>query len=271
MLYLHTTVVDSQAMSLNTVMDSESGPDIIHPGSERQAGHEERHNKNGDIIRDLIIGFADGLTVPFALTAGLSSLGSSRLVVIGGLAELCSGAISMGLGAYLAAVTDRDHYIAEEKRERVEVLTRPEDEKEEIYVILEGYGISREASKPVVVTLESNPDKWIEFMMAFELKLEKPNVSRAWVSAATMGVAYFIGGLIPMIPYFAITDVTHALFISIGITIVILLCFGFSKNYFTVKSKRSGIHGALQTLLIGVLAAGTSYGIVRALDSKDSL
>lgn len=173
----------------------------------------ERHSEFGAVVRDAIIGFADGMTVPFALTAGLSSLGSSKLVIVGGLAELFSGSISMGLGAYLAAVTDRDHYKSEEAREREEVFTKPAAEKEEVHEILADYGISREASQAVVDCLAQNIDQWIrvstrlvfisiarrvshidaQFMMDFELRLEKPNVSRAWISAATMGFSYFIG------------------------------------------------------------------------------
>lgn len=144
------------------------------------------------------------------LTYKPTSLGSSKLVIVGGLAELFSGAISMGLGAYLAAVTERDHYTSEEKRERDEVCNKPDDEKEEIYEIMARYGITREATKPVVDDLARNPEEWIkasagrifqgrtwltrvQFMMDFELKLEQPNVSRAWISAGTMGLAYFLG------------------------------------------------------------------------------
>ncbi|KAL1980960.1 hypothetical protein VTN96DRAFT_3300 [Rasamsonia emersonii] len=229
----------------------------------------EQHSSAGDIVRDIIIGFSDGLTVPFALTAGLSSLGSSKLVIIGGLAELFSGSISMGLGAYLAAVTERDRYHSEEKRERDEVATKPEAEKEEIYEVFDQYGIGREASRGVVESLVQDEESWVRFMMDFELRLEKPNVSRAWISGITMGVAYFIGGLLPMIPYFIITRVNIALFVSIGITFVVLLVFGYIKNYVTIKTKRAGVYGALQTLFIGALAAGASYGIVRGIDQSN--
>ncbi|KAH8690840.1 Ccc1 family [Talaromyces proteolyticus] len=229
----------------------------------------ERHSDAGDVVRDVIIGFADGLTVPFALTAGLSSLGSSKLVIVGGLAELFSGAISMGLGAYLACVTDRDHYNNEIKRERGEVSEKPEEEKEEIFDIFASYGISRAASQGVVDCLVLNEDNWIRFMMDFELRLEKPNVSRAWISAATMGFSYFMGGLLPMIPYFAMHNVTHALFVSIGVTFVILIAFGFIKNYIIIKTKRSGFYGAMQTLFVGTLAAATSYGIVYGIDHSN--
>jgi len=144
----------------------------------RQKAHHaaEKHSNSGEVIRDVIIGFADGLTVPFALTAGLSSLGSAKLVIIGGLAELFSGAISMGLGAYLAAVTDRDHYISEEKREREEVATKPEAEKEEIYEILEGYGIGREASGMVVKDLLLDNESWIRVCPPLPL-VDEPGVS----------------------------------------------------------------------------------------------
>lgn len=217
-------------------------------------------------------------------------------MIIGGLAELFSGAISMGLGAYLAAVTDRDHYFSEERREREEVVQKPEAEKEECREVLEKYGVSREAAAMVVKDLCKDHDMWVKFMMDFELRLEKPDVNRAWISAATMGVAYFIGlshpvlfgylplldcsirlvaesgflgGLIPMIPYFAMQNVTHALFVSIGITVVILLGFGYIKNWVTVRTKRSAAYGALQTLFVGALAAGASYGIVKAIDSTN--
>jgi len=246
---------------------SELYPTIKRPRSSRSDSHQEHHTDHGEITRDIIIGFADGLTVPFALTAGLSSLGSSRLVIIGGLAELFSGSISMGLGAYLAAVTERDHYFAEEKREKDEVAQRPEDEKQEIHEILERYGIGRDARDLVVQDLVRSPTYWVQFMMDFELKLEKPNVSRAWISAGTMGAAYFIGGLVPMIPYFAVKNVTYALFISISITVCILLAFGYVKDWVTVRSKRAGFRGAIQTLSVGVIAAGASYGIVKAIDS----
>jgi predicted membrane protein (TIGR00267 family) len=141
-------------------------------------------------------------------------------------------------------------------------------EREEIYDLLQRYNISRAAATPLVDELCRSPEQWVRFMMDFELRLDKPNVSRAWVSAATMGVSYFLGGLVPMLPYFAMTDVTSALFVSIAITMVILLAFGYTKSWITLKSNRLAVWGAFHTLLIGTLAAATSYGIVRAIDSK---
>ncbi|KAH6637188.1 VIT family-domain-containing protein [Chaetomium tenue] len=233
--------------------------------------HIETHTGQYDaILRDVIIGFSDGLTVPFALTAGLSSLGNSKIVIMGGLAELCSGMISMGLGAYLAADTERQHWEAEYARESAEVDTMPAMERAEIHDILAGYGISRAASEPLVRELTVSKEQWVRFMMEFELRLPEPDAGRAWVSAATMGLSYFVGGLIPMLPYFFLERTDYALLVSCAITVVILLVFGFLKNWVAIRTRKAGVWGAMQTLVVGVLAAGTSYGIVRALDNAGS-
>ncbi|RSL53790.1 hypothetical protein CEP51_014827 [Fusarium floridanum] len=245
-------------------------PYDVRPLHPQQCKHEECHLDYSDILRDIIIGFSDGLTVPFALTAGLSSLGSAKVVIIAGLAELFSGMISMGLGAYLAAVTERDAYHSQEGKKTFAVQNRPADERTGVYDVLEKYSVSRGAAAPLVDELCKNPQEWVRFMMDFELKLEKPNVHRAWISAVTMGLSYFIGGLIPMIPYFVMDRVREALFVSIGITVAVLLVFGYVKNYVAIRNHRAGVWGAVQTLVIGMLAAGTSYAIVRGLDSKDA-
>ncbi|WPH00666.1 Hypothetical protein R9X50_00349600 [Acrodontium crateriforme] len=229
--------------------------------------HPEQHTQHGELIRDCIIGFADGLTVPFALTAGLSSLGSSKLVVVGGLAEIFAGAISMGLGAYLAAVTEKKHYDVEEAREWDEVHHRPQDEEREIYDILGRYGISQADSQGVVQGLKQDKRMWVQFMMDFELKLSRPADKGAWVEGLVMGLSYMLGGILPMIPYFAFDNTNHALFTSIGVTVVILLIFGYFKAIFTGTTRRDAYWSALQTLLIGVLAAGVSYGIIKGIDS----
>ncbi|KAI9719768.1 MAG: hypothetical protein M1812_003256 [Candelaria pacifica] len=229
--------------------------------------HKEEHSKHGEVVHDFIIGFADGLTVPFALTAGLSSLGSARVVQLAGMAELVAGSLSMGLGAYLAASTDADKYAAEEAREYREIVAVPEEEKEEIYEVLGEYMVSRRAIKPFVDGLVKNKDMWVKFMMDFELCLPKPNTSRAWISGVTMGSAYFLGGIIPLIPYFATHHVNKALFISIGVTVVILLGFGYIKAILSGCSKVIGIKSALHTLIVGALAAGASYGIVKGINT----
>ena len=251
-----------------------SEPDIERPGFRRYSDSESTvvtlHNEPlidyNDILRDVIIGFSDGLTVPFALTAGLSSLGSTKLVIIGGLAELFSGMISMGLGAYLAAVTERDHHTSQEGRQAREIKCKPQEQKDEIYRILGKYCISRTSAMPMVEELCKDSAHWARFMMDFVLRLDRPNVHRAWISAVTMGLSYFIGGLIPMIPYFIMDKVGEALWVSIAVTVIILLAFGYVKNYVAIRNHRAGVWGALQTLVIGMLAAGTSYAIVRALD-----
>ncbi|KAK3317492.1 VIT family-domain-containing protein [Cercophora scortea] len=247
-------------------------PLLLRPGllsrvTSSAPAHIEKHTSNHDaVLRDLIIGFSDGLTVPFALTAGLSSLGSTKLVIMGGLAELFSGMISMGLGAYLAGVTERQHWEAEHAREVWEVDNVPDMERSEIYDILAGYGVSRDAATPMVRELCADKKRWVDFMMDFELRLPEPDVSRAWISALTMGLSYFVGGLVPMIPYFVMKTAMQALAVSVAITAVILVVFGFMKNWVTIRTRRAGLWGALETLCIGAAAAGTSYLIVRLLD-----
>lgn len=231
----------------------------------------EPHSKHGQYYHDFILGFADGLTVPFALTAGLSSLGSTKLVVIGGLAELFSGAVSMGLGSYLAAVTELQRYENERSREVDEVEKYPEKEMDEVYDILCGYGPTREQAKPYVSALCTRKSQWIEFMMDFELKLEKPKRREAYICAIVMGFAYLLGGILPMIPYFIAKKASTALFVSIGITAVILVVFGFYKARFLGSTFRQSASSAIKTLIIGAVAAGASYGIVRAIDGSKSV
>ncbi|KAE9962604.1 hypothetical protein BLS_000123 [Venturia inaequalis] len=226
------------------------------------------HSKVGDFMRDAILGFADGLTVPFALTAGLSAVGSIRIVIVGGLAELFAGAISMGLGAWLAVESDKNAYYVEEARERLEVQNCPDKEEEEIYEIFEQYHISRESSKGVVEALKVNPDVWVQFMMDFELKLERPNSHKAWISALVISVAYFLGGLLPMIPYFIYKNIMHALYTSIGISVVVLILFGYVKAIVIGQKKRHAVYSAIQMLAIGTLAAGASYGIVTGVNAS---
>jgi len=157
--------------------------DALVPLLGREPVRKESNSLRGDVIRDTIIGFADGLTVPFALTAGLSSLGDTKLVVIGGLAELFSGAISMGLGAYLAAETERERYASEEARERDESVGKSPAEREAIFDLLARYGLSRRAAEPLADELGRDPEAWLRFRMDFLLRLEKPAGSRAWISA----------------------------------------------------------------------------------------
>ncbi|KAH6682816.1 Ccc1 family [Halenospora varia] len=209
----------------------------------------------------------DGLTVPFALTAGLSS----NIVIVRGLAELFAGAISKGLGVFLASTSEAQHYKAECRKEVDEVETRPEDEKQECYDIEEKYGVSREAATPLIEVLAADKDQWVDFMMKFELRLDEPSSWRTLSSTGTLALSYFLGGLLPMTPYFAMKYVTHALFVSIGITSIVLILFGYIKNLYMLKSHRLGFQGAVFTLIVGAVAAGASYGIVKAIDSNKSI
>ncbi|KAH8695715.1 Ccc1 family [Phaeosphaeriaceae sp. PMI808] len=227
--------------------------------------HPEKHKDHSEFLRDAIIGFADGLTVPFALTAGLTAAGSSHIVIIGGTAELFAGAISMGLGAWLAAKTEAKHYKVEEARERQEVINVPEAEEEEIYAIFSKYGLDRAHVSGMVDVLKKDEDMWVKFMMDFELQLVKPALSRAWISALVMGLTYLLGGIIPMIPYFAFRNVNHALFTSIGITFVLLVAFGYIKALLTGLKRMEIVSSIVQTVAVGAIAAGTSYGIVRGI------
>lgn len=214
--------------------------------------------------------------MPFALTAGLSSLGSSRLVIMGGLAELFSGMISMGLGAYLAAVTERDRYRSALRRERDREQERHDadhgeaaarDADDVCAILLHRYGVEPRLARPLADELAADPRRCLRFKADFSLGMDEPHGHAAWLSGLTMGLSYLLGGLIPMVPYFLMPHVLDALVVSIAVTVVILLVFGYAKNYLAIRNHRAGLWGALQTLVIGVLAAGTSYVIVKALDA----
>ena len=233
-----------------------------------QTPHVERHFTSSAIVRDIVIGMADGLTVPFALAAGLSgAVQQAGIIVTAGLAEIAAGSIAMGLGGYLAAKSDAEHYAKEHEREKREVVEIPEEEKREVAQVFHSYGLTPEESEPIVEALAKHPKKWVDFMMRFELGLEKPDPKRALVSAMTIAASYVAGGLIPLAPYIATSfirqaSVTTALFYSVGLTLLALLVFGFIKGRFTgTRPARS----ALQTALIGSLAAGAAFLIARAI------
>lgn len=228
-----------------------------------QTPHVERHFTAGAVVRDIVIGMADGLTVPFALAAGLSgAVASTRIIVIAGLAEIAAGAIAMGLGGYLAAKSDAEHYASERTREQREVVEIPQEETREITEIFRTYGISPEESRPAVEALRRRPKAWVDFMMRFELGLEPPDPGRALRSAMTIGLAYVAGGLIPLAPYVAMGTASRALILSMILTLVALTVFGYVKGRFTGAAP---IRSALQTMLIGGLAAAAAFGIARAI------
>ncbi|MBI1175737.1 MAG: iron transporter [Sideroxydans sp.] len=228
-----------------------------------QAPHVERHFRASDTIRDIVIGMSDGLTVPFALAAGLSgAVTSNRLITTAGIAEIAAGAVAMGLGGYLAARGDAEHYASELRRERYEVRHMPEDEAAEIVEVFQDYGVSAEQCAPVITALRSDHDAWVRFMMRFELGLEQPQAGRATRSAATIAGAYVAGGLIPITPYFMTAGVSAALPWSVAVTLLALTVFGFVKGGFTGTPR---LRSALQTLLIGSAAAAAAFMLARAI------
>ncbi len=219
--------------------------------------HVERHFLNSETVRDVVIGMADGLTVPFALAAGISAaIASTRIVVTAGLAEIVAGATAMGLGGYLAARSDQEHFQSEERREYSEVEKLPEQERRELREIFGEYGLEKPEVDTVVAALSSDKKRWVDFMMRFELGLERPDPKRAPVSAATIAAAYALGGLIPLAPYIIEDDIRRALIHSALFTGVALLVFGAVKGRLTgVDPLKSGV----QTFLVGGLAAGAAY------------
>jgi VIT1/CCC1 family predicted Fe2+/Mn2+ transporter len=225
--------------------------------------HVERHFTSGAAVRDIVIGMSDGLTVPFALAAGLSgAVESTSIVITAGLAEIAAGSIAMGLGGYLAARSDAEHYASERRRERAEVRDIPAAEAKEVSDIFKSYGVSAAAAAPVVRALQERPEAWIDFMMRFELGLEKPDPKRALISASTIAGAYIAGGLIPLAPYFIFAAAARALAMSVGFTLLALFVFGYVKGHFTGAGP---IRSALQTALVGGLAAAAAFGIARAI------
>jgi len=225
--------------------------------------HVEKHFSGGDTVRDVVIGMADGLTVPFALAAGISgAIASTQIVVTAGLAEVAAGSIAMGLGGYLAAKGDAEHYRSELKREEQEIIDVPETEAQEIVDLLKGYGLTDAEATPTVDALRRNPVAWRDFMMKFELGLEEPDPKRALRSALTIAGSYIVGGMIPLSPYMLAGNAHRALTISIIMTLLALTIFGFVKGHFTGVSK---FKSAWQTALVGSLAAGVAFGIAKMI------
>jgi VIT1/CCC1 family predicted Fe2+/Mn2+ transporter len=225
-----------------------------------QTPHVERHFTAGERVRDIVIGMSDGLTVPFALAAGLSGAVSSTGIIV--TAGLAAGSIAMGLGGYLAARSDAEHYASERMREETEVREKPAVEADEVTEVFRTYGLSAEESAPVVEALRKRPEAWVEFMMRFELGLEKPDPGRALTSALTIAGAYIAGGFIPLAPYLFSSTARAALSLSVVVTLIALTLFGYVKGHFTGASPA---RSALQTALIGGLAAAAAFGIARAI------
>lgn len=226
--------------------------------------HEESHLESTDFLRDIVIGMSDGLTVPFALAAGLSgAVDNSAIIVIAGIAEICAGSIAMGLGGYLSGKTEEDHYKSEIQREYEEVENLREVEIKETKEFFANIGLSERLQQEATEEISKDKDKWVDFMMKYELGLEKPDPKRATKSALNIGLSYIVGGIIPLSPYFFIKSSTEALQISVIATLLCLFVFGY------IKSKITGINpwlGALRVTLIGAMAAAAAFGVAKLFD-----
>ena len=231
------------------------------PRSTPAPQHLEAHFTASETVRDVVIGMSDGLTVPFALAAGISgAIAASHIVVTAGVAELAAGGISMGLGGYLAARTDVEHFASERRREEREIADIPAAERAEVVGILTSYGVESKEAETVTDAITADPKRWVDFMMRFELGLEKPDPRRAPISALTIGGAYVIGGIVPLLPYVFVGSSSRALVVSAAVTLVALAIFG------AVKATLTGVHwlrGAAQTIITGGIAAGVAFFIAR--------
>lgn len=226
--------------------------------------HEEEHLKSSEFITDVVIGMADGLTVPFALAAGLSgAVHDNTIIITAGIAEIVAGSIAMGLGGYLSGKTEQEHYQSELKREYDEVEHKPEMEKAEVKEVFANYGFSDATQNLIVDELVKDKDKWVDFMMKFELGLEQPHPNRARNSAANIGISYIVGGLLPLSAYFFTDTPYEGLTVSATITIICLFVFGYLKSKVTGQDP---IKGALKVTLIGVLAAAAAFGVAKFFD-----
>jgi VIT1/CCC1 family predicted Fe2+/Mn2+ transporter len=227
--------------------------------------HVERHFTASEFVRDVVIGMSDGLTVPFALAAGLSGTNvKTAIIVTAGLAEIAAGSIAMGLGGYLAARSDAEHYISEKLREEREVEHLPDVERDEVAGLFRGYGLADEEIEPILRAFEANPPAWVDFMMRYELGLEEPDPRRALNSALTIAGAYIAGGLIPLAPYMIVPTIRTAQLGSVGVTLTALLIFGYIKGRFTGARP---VKSAWQTALIGGLAAAAAFLIARVFSA----
>lgn len=226
--------------------------------------HKESHLKSSDLLTDIVIGMSDGLTVPFALAAGLSgAVSNTGLITIAGIAEIAAGSIAMGLGGYLAGKTEQDHYNSELAREYEEIETKKAVEEEEIRIIFRDWGFSKQLQDQAVEEISKDKDRWVEFMMKHELGLDQPDPKRAGKSAFNIGISYIFGGFVPLSPYFFIQDAFGALKVSVIVTLVCLFIFGYFKSKLTGVNP---LNGGLKVMFIGAAAAGAAFMIAKLID-----
>ena len=225
--------------------------------------HEETHVVQVEPVRDLVVGVAEGLTVPFALTAALAAGAAAPPVILGaGLAATAAGAVASGLGGYLAARREAEHYAAERRREEEETRLYPDRERWEVAAVLHRYGVRGAVLNQAVEAVASDRRKWVDFMMRFELDLAEPDPNRAARAAVATFAAQLAGGLIPLLPYLVFASPRPALLVSCGITALALLAFGWLKARATGLSP---LRGALQSLALGTAAAFLAWLAARLL------
>ncbi len=225
--------------------------------------HKEEHFEGGETVKDIVIGMSDGLTVPFALAAGISgAISAAHVVITAGLAEIAAGSIAMGLGGYLAARSEAEHYRSELAREEREIVEKPAAEAQEVADVFKKYGLEPAEYAPVVEALKHRPVAWRDFMMRFELGLEEPDPKRAVQSAVTIAVSYIVGGIVPLAPYMICHEMRTGFYLSIAFTLAALAIFGFIKGRFTGVQ---GLQSAGQTVFVGGLAAAVAYALARAI------
>jgi vacuolar iron transporter family protein len=225
--------------------------------------HHEEHLTSSNLLRDIVIGMSDGLTVPFALAAGLSgAVNTTTIIVVAGIAEIAAGSIAMGLGGYLAGKTEQDHYNSELQREYLEIDTKRDFEIAEVKQVFKEWGLSEKIQTEATNEIIKDKDKWVQFMMKHELHLDEPDPKRATKSAFNIGISYIIGGLIPLSPYFFIAQPILALKVSVVFTLICLFVFGYFKSKITGVAP---IIGGLKVAIIGAIAAAAAFSIAKLI------
>lgn len=225
--------------------------------------NKEQHRNNSNLVKDIIIGMSDGLTVPFALTAGLSGvLNTTHLIIVSGLSEIAAGCISMGLGGYLAGQSEIEHYEKELRREYNEVENVPETEMKEVEDIFIEMGVDKFLSRQVTLQISADKDRWVDLMMKLELKMEKPAQNRAAMSASTIALSYLVGGFIPLFPYIIMRDSKSGFYVSCIVTVFALILFGFYKSKMTEQPL---LKGTLKVTATGIIAAAAAYLLAKSV------
>jgi VIT1/CCC1 family predicted Fe2+/Mn2+ transporter len=225
---------------------------------------EEKHNKNTNLVKDIIIGMSDGLTVPFALTAGLSGvLNTNHLIIVSGLAEITAGCISMGLGGFLAGQSETEHYDTELKREYDEIEKVPLTELKEVEDIFSEMGVEKSLSKQVALQVSRDKNHWADLMMKLELKMERPSKNQAAITAGTIALSYLAGGFIPLFPYIIFDNSKTGFNVSCVVTTMALIAFGYFKSKMTGQPP---LKGTIKVTITGIIAAAAAFLLAKAVN-----